>query len=283
MSGLIGFSSLLYANVNVVVSIVPQETFVQKIGGEKVHVTTMVQPGSNPHSYEPKPSQMRQLSKADVYFPIGIEFEKAWLKKFAQHNKKMEFIDITKGVEYLEMQKHHHHHDTHHHEEKSHNKKYDPHIWTSPANVKILASNIYSALVKEDSDNKSYYKKNYESFLQEIEATDLKIKDIFKDLPKHSKFMVFHPSWGYFAKNYGLVQFPVEVEGKKPKPKTLTKIIKEAKKEKVRVIFAQKELSGDSARTIANELGIKVVKVSPLSKQWSANLINVAGEIAKQQ
>ncbi len=103
-----------YAQTNIVVSILPQKTFVEKIGGEKVNVTNMVRPGSDPHSYEPKPSQMKEIAKADIYFPIGLEFENTWLTKFADQNKNMKFVEMTKNVEYIEMAKHSHHH---HHDE----------------------------------------------------------------------------------------------------------------------------------------------------------------------
>ncbi|HHH19063.1 MAG TPA: hypothetical protein ENK86_00910, partial [Campylobacterales bacterium] len=105
LTALIGANTLLYARVNAVVSILPQQTFVEKIGGDKVTVTTMVRPGSDPHTYEPKPSQMVALSTADVYFPIKVEFENAWLEKFDHHNQSMQFSDMTKGVEFIEFPK----------------------------------------------------------------------------------------------------------------------------------------------------------------------------------
>ncbi|WP_419763650.1 MAG: metal ABC transporter solute-binding protein, Zn/Mn family [Arcobacter sp.] len=413
----------IYAKTNVIVSILPQQTFVEKIGGDKVKVTTMVRPGSDPHSYEPKPSQMRDISKANIYFPIGLEFENVWLDKFANQNKNMQFIEMTKDIEKIEMKSHHHHHhDEGHDEHKTHNEheelpyewagvfelkkgiynwsfskvdgnyadpamkmlilkadkkgddliedyeetaehifeknkttvsknnvslkakgslyelnfdeekdvtnfkidikedgKYlfftehmpsefetdehffkdlnkndieaitsfsqvhgtkDPHTWTSPSNVKIMAKNIYDTLVKFDQKNKDYFKANYLNFIEEINHTNKKIKDILSAIPTNSKFMVFHPSWGYFAKEYNLVQFEIEVEGKEPKPKMLQKIIDEAKEENIKAIFTQLEFSDKSAKVIANELKIKVVKETPLAKDWSENLIKMANTIA---
>ncbi|CAA6807641.1 MAG: Unknown protein [uncultured Sulfurovum sp.] len=104
-SSMIGLNGFLYANINAVVSILPQQTFVEKIGGDQVHVTTMVKPGSDPHTYSPKPSQMVALSKADVYFPIKVEFENAWLDKFAYHNQTMKISDMTKGVNFIPLAK----------------------------------------------------------------------------------------------------------------------------------------------------------------------------------
>lgn len=92
--------------------------------------------------------------------------------------------------------------------------------------------------------------------------------------------MVFHPSWGYFAHKYGLEQLPVEIEGKSPKPKALIQLIQKARKEKVSAIFTQPEFSDEVAKVMAKELHIEVIKVSPLAKNWSKNLIKIANAIA---
>lgn len=267
--------NFVYAQTNIIVSVLPQQTFVEKIGGDKVKVTTMVNPGSDPHSYEPKPSQMQDLSNAKIYFPIGVEFENAWLDKFASQNKNMKFIDTTKGISLLEMKN-----DEHAHE---HAGGKDPHVWTSPSNVKIIAKNIYDTLAEFDSDSKEYFKSNYTKFIEEIDQTDKKIKDMLSALPKNSVFMVFHPSWGYFAQEYNLIQLTVEVEGREPKPRMLQKIITEAKEENVKAIFAQLEFSDKSAKVIASELNIKVIKVTPLAANWSENLIQMADAIANNR
>jgi zinc transport system substrate-binding protein len=116
----------------------------------------------------------------------------------------------------------------------------------------------------------------------EIETTDVTIKEILKEVPLYSKFIVFHPSWGYFARDYDLTQVAIEVEGKNPKPKELVKIIQEAKEENIKIIFTQPEFSDKSATIIAKESGSKVVKISPMSADWSQNLINMAKAIANK-
>ena len=279
-------TTYIFSNINAVVSILPQKTFVQAIGGDKVNVALMVQPGSSPHTYEPKPSQMIEIAKADLYFAIDVEFEHVWLPKFKNLNPKMQVIDLTDKITKIQMQKAqeekcasedhdgHAQHDEHDHEGD------DPHIWTAPANVKIIAQNIYAALVKNDAKNRDYYKKNLEIFLASIDETDKEISHILSTLKEFRRFMVFHPSWGYFAKAYNLEQIAVEVEGKEPKPKELIHLLKEAKEEKVKAIFTQPEFSDTVAKIIAKELQIPVVKVSPLSSNWSETLIKIANTIA---
>jgi len=261
-------NSFLYANINAIVSILPQQTFLQAIGGDKVNITLMVKPGNSPHTYEPKPSQMKAISNADIYFSIGVEFENAWLKRFQNQNASMSIVDITKNIKKMYIKENTH---------DKHETK-DPHVWTSPRNVKVIAKNIYDELIKIDIKNKKYYKANLDKFLIQIDKTDKTIKKIFKQ--EKRKFMVFHPSWGYFAKEYNLTQIPIEIAGKSPKPKELKHLIEKAKKEKVSVIFTSPEFSDAIAKQIANELKIPVIKVSPLNLNWSQNLIDFAKDIA---
>jgi zinc transport system substrate-binding protein len=246
------FSQLLFAKVNVAVSILPQQTFVKNIGGSKVNITVMVKPGNSPHSYEPKPSQMIDISKANLYLSIGVEFEKSWLEKFKNQNQQMKIFDISVNVP----------------------KNNNPHIWTTPSNVKIIATNIYNALAKIDKQNQLFYKKNLDKFILKLEKLDTKIKTILQCIPKNSKFMVFHPAWGDFAKEYNLIQLSVELDGKEPKPKALIKLMQDAKKYDVKAIFTQPEFSTKTAKLIANQLNIKVVKVTPINPKWEENLLN---------
>jgi len=269
------FNTFILAKMNVVVSILPEQTFVKAIGGDKVSVSIMVLPGNSPHTYEPKPLQMKNLTKSILYFSIGVEFEKVWLPKFKSLNSNMQIIDVSDGIVKLQMLSLHHHESITQKEEWK-----DPHIWTSPKNVKNIAKNILNALIKTDTKNKVYYQKNYELFLRYIDDTDKKIKNILSVVPKKTKFMVFHPSWGYFAHEYGLEQLPVEIEGKSPKPKALIQLIQKAREEKVSAIFTQPEFSDEVAKVMAKELHIEVIKVSPLAKNWSKNLIKIANAIA---
>ncbi len=257
--GLISFISSLHANINTIVSILPQKTFVKAIGGNKIDVTVMVKPGNSPHTYEPKPSQMKDISKAELYLAIGVEFEHNWLPKFKNQNSDMKIIDISKNIERL-------------------NK--DPHVWVTPQNVKTLLNNILTILIEKDPVNKDYYQNNYNKFVNKINQTDIEIRNILKDLPKDSKFMVFHPSWGSFAKQYSLVQIPIEVDGKAPKPREIIKLIKEAKIHNIRAVFTAPEFSKKVAQQIASQLNIKVVPISPLNPKWSKNLIKLAKAIA---
>jgi zinc transport system substrate-binding protein len=265
----------------VFVSIPPLKYFVEKIGGNRVSVSIMVTPGSNPHNYEPKPNQMTALSKATIYFAIGITFEDAWLSRFSAINPKMRIVHTEGGIEKISMALHEHplegdgRHPSKHKEE--HETK-DPHVWLSPMNGLIMAKNILKALQDQDPSNSLIYNDNYKGFVREIENLDAELKDLFAD-KKGMKFMVFHPAWGYFAKAYDLVQVPIEVEGKEPKPAQLKELVKRAKEERITVIFAQPQFSARSAETIAKEIGGKVVMADDLATDWAENLREQAKRI----
>jgi zinc transport system substrate-binding protein len=273
-------SSITFAKTNVVVSIAPLKTFVEKIGGEKIDITLMVPQGSSPHTYEPKPSQMKAITQAQLYFSIEVEFEKIWLEKFKNQNKSLVISDVVYDMNKSTISDHHHDEEK---QCKHIHGEIDPHIWVDPIEVKHIVKNIYQTLAKADSNSSDYYKKNLDSYLKELDELDSKIKEILKDVPKNATFMVFHPAWGYFAKRYNLTQLSVEVEGKSPKMKALIGLMKKAKAEKVQAIFTQPEFSDKSAQLIANNLGIKVIKASPLASNWAENLLNLAKAIANKE
>ena len=265
------FTINLHAKLNIISSILPEQTFIQAIGGDEISVSLMVKPGNSPHTYEPKPSQMKDISRADLYLAIGVEFEEVWLPRFSSQNKQMKIIDISKGIEKLAITGEH----------EKHGEQHDPHIWTSPANVKIIAKNILAALTQADSVHAVYYQKRYETFIAEVEQTDQIISGLLSTLAKEKRaFIVFHPSWGYFAKQYGLRQTPIEIGGKAPKPRAVQELIKQARKLKTGTILTSPEFSDAIAKQIASELEVKVLKISPLAPDWSANLIRLAKAIA---
>ncbi|MCP4370925.1 MAG: zinc ABC transporter solute-binding protein [Deltaproteobacteria bacterium] len=272
------FNKIAYAEgkLHVFVSIVPLKYFVEKIGQTLVDVSVMVQPGASPATYEPKPKQMVALSKTKIYFAIGVPFEKTWLKKIAAANSNMQIVNIQEGITKIPMETYHKHGGNHH--KGTNNIVQDPHIWLSPNLVKIQAQNILNAFVIMDQTNQSVYEAGYKNFLIEIENLNAEIKEIFTGKNEETKFMVFHPSWEYFAREYGLKQIPVEIEGKNPKPADLLRLIKHAKKLGVKIIFVQPQFSAANAGVIAKAIGGQIAFADPLAFNWPDNLRQVAAK-----
>ena len=277
------------AKVDVFVSIAPQKYFVQQIGKDLVEVHVMVQPGADPHTYEPKPRQMVALAKTQLYFAIGVEFEKARLKKISAANPQMKVIHTDEGIRKIPMPAHQHHDEEENDQTSAHSAEaehgdgdephghggLDPHIWLSPPLVMQQAQTILAALQAVDPLHRSNYEANYEAFSSEIAALDAELKDIFSG-KQGLQFIVFHPAWGYFAHAYGLVQVPVEIEGKNPKPAQLKELIEHAKEKNIKVIFVQPQFSTKSAELIAREIDGQVVFADPLAENWDNNLRAVA-------
>ncbi len=265
--------------IPVSVSVLPQKYFVQQIGRELVTVRVMVQPGASPATYEPKPRQMADLARTKIYFAIGVPFEKKWLHKFAATNPKMKVIHTDDGVQKLAMMAHQHENGDH--EKGAHEKDLrekgglDPHIWLSPPLVKTHARAILLALQEADPAHARIYDTNFTEFEAQISQLDADLKKIFAD-KSGLQFMVFHPSWGYFAHAYGLKQVPIEIEGKDPKPAQLKELIEYARESKIRVIFVQPQFSTKSAQLVAREIGGQVVFADPLAYDWLVNLREVA-------
>ena len=247
------------ALLNVAVSILPQRYFVERVGGEYVSVSVMVLPGNSPATYEPKPGQLVALSEAAAYVGIGVPFEDVWLTKIASANSEMLMVDTTRGIEKVNN---------------------DPHIWLSPALAKLQAQTIFEALVRLDPAHEEAYKANLDSFIVDIDALDADIRKALAGV-ENKKFMVFHPAWGYLARDYGLEMIPIEIGGQEPSAAELADLITRVKEEGIKVIFCQPEFSTRDAETIANEIGGQVLLISALSPDWLDNLRRVADTFAE--
>jgi zinc transport system substrate-binding protein len=257
----------------VFVSIPPQKYFLHQIGKQRLDVQVMVKPGASPATYEPKPRQMAAISRAHVYFAIGVPFEKTWLKKIAAVNPDMQVVHTDLGIQKIPMAANHT--ESEQHRKKDPHGELDPHIWLSPTLVMTQARTILNALIEIDPDHRAVYEANTKVFVAELAALDADLKNTFAG-KQGLEFMVFHPSWGYFARAYGLQQVPAEIEGKDPKPAQLKALIEYAKAKHINIIFVQPQFSTRSAERVAKEIGGQVIFADPLASDWSGNLREVA-------
>jgi zinc transport system substrate-binding protein len=210
-----------------------------------------------------------------MYFGIGMEFEEVWMKRITAANPGMRIVDMRRGVPAREL-------------ERSEGTRApgaqrglaDPHVWTSPPLVKLMAANIRDTLSQLDPAHRTAYGANCEAFAADLDRLDHDIRVLLKNLSTRN-FMVFHPAWGYFADTYGLKQIPIEAGGKEPGARTLAKVIDIGRRERVKVIFVQAQFSRRAAETIALAIGARVVAVDPLAEDYMNNLRRVAREFAQ--
>ncbi|WP_089725927.1 metal ABC transporter solute-binding protein, Zn/Mn family [Candidatus Thiosymbion oneisti] len=279
--------------LRVFASVVPIRTCVERVGGEHVDARAMVRPGYNPHTYDPTPQQISALAKAVLYVRAGVPFEDAWMERIRSANPAMQILDVRSGIDRRELEAqghdgdgdaqgpsgHDRHQDRHGQAaDHAHHHASDPHVWTSPPLVKHLAGVIRARLAELDPAHAADFARNHAAYVAELEALDRELRTLLEPL-RNRKFMVFHPAWSYFAATYGLVQIPIEREGKEPGPRALTALIEQARREQVKVVFVQPQFSRRSAEQVARAIGGRVVAIDPLAADYAANLRRVARQI----
>jgi len=249
--------------INVATTIAPLGEFVKAVGGEKVDVILVVPPGAEPHTFEPTPSLMVDMAKTDLYVMngAGLEF---WMDKLLEANKKMTVVDSSQGIALLQESE----------------DEMDPHIWLSLRNAVVQVNNICSGLILVDPQNKEYYIKNRDDYLEKLKALDMELNSTFAG--KKSKiFIVHHPAWTYFAKDYDLSQVPLMENEKEPGPKYLGEVIELARENNITTIFIEPEFNPKSAEVIAREMNARIVTIDPLAGNYLDNLRNASREIAQ--
>ena len=262
--------------LRVAVSIPPQASFVERVGGEHVEALVLVPPGQSPHAYEPTPRQMASLATARLFFSIGVPFEKRLLEKL-RAMKSLRVVEMHEGVPLRQMAPAEEDHEDGHHHAAG---EPDPHCWLNPRYVKTMAANVARALKELDPPHAADYEKNLQAFQAELDAADARIAKALEPL-KGREMMVFHPAFGYFCDAYGLKQVVVEAEGKEPSARQLAAFIERAKRAGAKVIFVEPQFSRRSAEAIAAAVGAEVVALDPLARDYVANLEAMAQAIRK--
>lgn len=293
LAGMLPGRPVLAQPHSVVVSIAPQKYFVERIGGKLVQAMVMIPAGASPHAYEPKPEQMRALAQARVYFGIGVEFEKAMLPKIVAMHPKLTIVPTDAGIAKMPMIRHHHDHAEHGHDsepkhghghEQNHDQEnahgLDNHIWLAPELVRLQARAILEALTSLDPAHASVYEANHREFMADLDSLDADIHVALSG-KEGAAFMVFHPAWGYFARQYGLRQIPVELEGKAPRAQDLQQLIDRAISEGIKVVFVSPQFSTRSAETIARAINGQTIAINPLAENWLDNMRVVANKFQR--
>lgn len=295
-------------DIKVAVSIVPQQAFVEAVAGDLVDVKVMIPPGYSPANYQPSPKEMAHLDEAAIYFHIdvaaemnivdGINSDKIKLVDLAEavdgvyparfFEDDHEEDDHDEDVDHDEDADHDHDEDADHDEDdheagdlEEHDHDHsgrDPHIWLSPRRVIVMVNTIKDELILLDPDNKATYEENAVAYIKEIEALDQEIKAALEDT-KTKTFLIYHPSYGYFADDYGLNMVAIEDEGKEATIQGMEFIIELAKEKDIHVIFYQEEFDSQQAEIIAKEIDGVTIQVAPLSGDYIESLKHMVTEL----
>ncbi len=253
----------------IAVSIVPEQSFVKAVAGDLLDVAVMVPPGSNPENYAPTPQEMVKLSNAVIYFAIGVPTEKAnILPDIHDFNPQIRVVDLPVAVARIYPER-----------EFAPGQR-DPHIWLSPSRAQVIVAAIADELSKLDPNNEDIYRANAESYQQQLEELDNRIKSSLAGLEQKS-FIVYHPALGYFADDYDLKMLAIEEEGKNATAGHIQEVIDLAKKEGIKVIFYQASVSSKQADAIAEDIGGYTEQIDPLAADYIDNLQKIADTFAR--
>lgn len=255
------------------VTILPQKYVVSQIAGDKFHINVLIPEEGNHETYEPTAQQMIETSKSAIYFKVGhLSVEESWLSKLAESNPKMKIYNTAEGFELIEGA-------PHVHGDHVHAGGIDPHTWLSVSGVRVQAGVILKALSEVDPENAAYYQSNHASFLASLDSLDSRIRKLISSSGVTS-FMIYHPSLGYFARDYQLEQIAIEQDGKEPSPAAMKELTDLASDKKISTIFISSQFSKQSALTIADQINAKVVEFNPSSADWSNNMLQIARKLA---
>lgn len=267
-----GCGSLPITDYNTItVSIEPLRYVTQAVTGQTFDIETLTPAGASPETYQPTPQQIANMNNSLAYIRVGtLGFERTQLDKITENMPHLLCIDASRHIPPI----------PHRHLHPSHAKTADgdagsdPHTWTSPRNMKMMADNICEALAALDTTNTRLFVTNFERFASRMDSLDNVIRHKL-DAAKSRAFLVYHPALAYFARDYNLKQFSVEEDGKEASAERLAELIEECKAADVKVVFVQKEYAGRTARTIADEIGARIVEINPLAYDYEQEMLKI--------
>ena len=245
--------------------------FTQNIGNEMIDVDLLVPMGVDPHDWEPTIRDTERLHRSDMIIINGIGYEH-WINSLNTSGYSGTIVDTSNGI-LIE-----HPHDSVNHEhayDDEYHSSLDPHIWLNPVYAQLQVKNIVNAFSSSDPENKKYYQSNAEIYIKELDSLDSKIRNDLSSC--RTDFITFHNAFSYFSKEYGLTQHTIissnDSHGEVT-PQTLENIISTAKKYDIKVIFAEESSSTKTSQVIADEIGGKVLVLSPLEITSNENYIS---------
>jgi zinc transport system substrate-binding protein len=256
----------------VAVSILPQQEFVAKVGRDRVRIEVLVRPGHSPATYEPSPKQMTRLAGTRFWIRIGAPFERAVLRNLPEVAPGLAIVDGRRGIDLIEVNGHSDH-------SSVPGGEPDPHFWLDPFQVKAHARTIRDALCERDPDHCDAFTANLSDFHRELERAHESVSATLAPIAGRELF-VFHPSYGYFARRYGLRQVAVEAGGRTPTGRQLAALVDRAQASGVRALFVQPQFAGSSVKALADAMGVGVVELDPLAPDYLQNLETMATKIA---
>ncbi len=271
LGSLLSCSEKPSSRIELMVSIPPQAYLVDRIGGDRVLTHIMVRPGQSPELYEPEPAQVLLLSRIQIYFSLGIPSEQVWMGSIRESFPDIIIVDTATHIQKLPLS-HYHEHEA----EQGKVPQMDAHTWTSPRQAQVMALSILEALTNRFPEQSAGLLSNYSSLIQDLKDLDQYMRSV---IPRGGAFLVYHPAWAYLARDYGLKQVPIEIDGKEPAPGDVMHIMQDIQSKTYPVLFIQPHEMNPSVSLITRKTGMKVQIIDSLSSNYIKNMSNVARQL----
>lgn len=240
-------------------TIFPIFDIARNVAGDKASVNLITPPGASPHTFEITAEQIRNLQNTDILFAIGLGLDD-WISETRNAIPGSQVKTVSKGIVFRESNEHEENAEDEH--ERGDN---DPHYWLSIENAIKITKIIRDALIEIDPNNSAHYSANATDYIGELQNTDEQIEKIFENMPSN-KIVTMHNAWGYFADEYGLEvtatfePFP----GQEPTAKYLAELSDLAKKQNIKTIFSEPQLSNQVLLPFLNDLNLELAVLDPL-------------------
>jgi zinc transport system substrate-binding protein len=259
----------------VFVSIPPQVWLVKHLAGEAVEVQALLTPGANPHTFEPDARQVRKLSGASLFLTLGMPFEMALADRAGSLNASLRVVGMDAGIAKIAAATHAHGSEAGHVCDAGG----DPHIWLSPRLMCAMASNAVAALSQLLPQQRESLASNLQATVSEILAAEAAVRGQLASL-RVKTWVVYHPSWSYFSKDFGLSLLVIEQDGKAPAARHLAEVIGQARAAGVKVVFAERQYDRRPSQALAQQLGARLETIDPLQEDWPMLMRGVAEKLA---
>ncbi|MDP2913288.1 MAG: zinc ABC transporter substrate-binding protein [Candidatus Omnitrophota bacterium] len=228
--------------LQVVTTLFPTYDFAKQVGKDKVNVSLLLPPGIEAHAFEPKPSDIVKINKADIFIYTG-KYMEPWVEDALKgvSNRNLLVVDASAGIEIAVK-----------------DGCRDPHIWLDLGNAQVMVERIAKALARKDPANSDFYSSNAREYNTRLAALDKRFKETLSGCRQKTLIYGGHSAFGYFARRYGLrhdspyAGFSPDAE---PTPKAIAKLVDKIRQSGMKHVFHEELLDPKVARTIASETG----------------------------
>ena len=250
--------------INIVVTIPVLKDLAEQVGRSHVRVTSLLSGYENEHTYSPKPSDLVAVRKAQLLFQIGIGLE-VWAASLAKNagSPSLRVVTTSQGIGLI--RDHADHHEGTHQGGEEAGPGGNPHIWMDPENVAIMLRHITEALIKIDPAHAADFRNNQAVYLQQLDRLRKELSDRVKRLSDR-RFVAHHPAWPYLARRFGFdIAATIQIQSStEPSALQLQSLIGKIKKDRIKVIVSEIQLSQKLPDLLAKETKTRVVVLTTL-------------------